>query len=71
MDAGGVDGLVLGVGDDAEATCVCVLIFVLPSPACEIGFDEQVQGQVEGVEAAVGAGDGVLEVHVPVPQLVG
>ncbi|EDY50451.1 hypothetical protein SSCG_03598 [Streptomyces clavuligerus] len=50
-----VHRLVLDVGRDADAQApdVGVLVFVLPLPGSEVGVDDEVDGQVEGVGLSV------------------
>lgn len=42
-----------GVGDHAQAAGLGVLGLVLPPPLAQVGCDDQVEEQVEGVEATV------------------
>lgn len=66
--AGGVRGLVLGVGDDAEPPYVRVP-GLRPSTAGWSGEgDDQVHGEGEGVEPVPSACGGALEAHLPAPQ---
>ncbi|MDJ0346445.1 hypothetical protein QMK19_35745 [Streptomyces sp. H10-C2] len=55
LGAGDLHRLVLGVGDDAQAPDVGVLVFVLPRKGAQVGVDDEVDGQVEGVEPVIGA----------------